>query len=44
MDSKASLDRKNTDKIYWLLDNYNEFEKLYSDITIICGPVIKSDC
>lgn len=31
MDSKASLDRKNTDKIYWLLDNYNEFEKLYSD-------------
>ena len=30
MDSKASLDRKNTDKIYWLLDNYNEFEKLYS--------------
>lgn len=31
MDSKASLDRKNTDKLYWLLDNYNEFEKLYSD-------------
>lgn len=31
MDSKASLDRKNTEKIYWLLDNYNEFEKLYSD-------------
>lgn len=30
MDSKASLDRKNSEKIYWLLDNYNEFEKLYA--------------
>ncbi|MDE6887179.1 MAG: restriction endonuclease subunit S, partial [Eubacterium sp.] len=30
MDSKASLERKNTAKIYWLLDHYSEFEKLYS--------------
>lgn len=31
MDSKASLDRKNSDKIYWLLDNYNDFEKQYAN-------------
>lgn len=30
MDSKASLDRKNAEKMYWLLDHYNEFEKLYA--------------
>lgn len=32
MDSKASLDRKKDEKIYWLLDNYNEFEKLYAPV------------
>lgn len=32
MDSKASLDRKNAEKIYWLLDNYNEFEKAYASV------------
>ena len=31
MDSKASLDRKNMEKVYWLLDNYSEFEKLYAE-------------
>lgn len=31
MDSKASLDRKNSEKIYWLLDNYNDFEKKYAN-------------
>ena len=30
MDSKASLDRKNSEKLYWLLDHYSEFEKLFS--------------
>lgn len=30
MDSKASLDIKNSEKLYWLLDNYNDFEKRYS--------------
>lgn len=30
MDSKASLDRRNGEKLYWLLDNYNEFERLYA--------------
>ena len=35
MDSKASLDRKNSEKIYWLLDNYNEFEKLYAATKIV---------
>lgn len=30
MDSKASLDRKNSEKIYWLLDNYSDFEKQYA--------------
>lgn len=31
MDSKVSLDRKNSEKIYWLLDNYNDFEKEYAN-------------
>lgn len=30
MDSKASLDRKNAEKLYWLLDHYNEFERIYA--------------
>ncbi len=30
MDSKASLDRKNSEKVYWLLDNYHDFEKAYA--------------
>lgn len=30
MDSKSSLEIKDSAKIYWLLDNYNDFEKNYS--------------